>query len=85
MRRSLTCDCGWSCVGSPREVEGKLRIHGRRCEIMLALGNKVPKATFFGALINGWGAVKPQGSNKDPGTVRTITREVVKDSPRLDE
>ena len=31
-RRTLTAGCGWTCVGSLREVDNKHKIHKKYCE-----------------------------------------------------
>ena len=31
-RRTINCPCGWTTIGSPRESDGKFKIHSKRCD-----------------------------------------------------
>lgn len=33
--RSIEMPCGWSSIGSVREVNGKIRIHKKYCEMFI--------------------------------------------------
>jgi hypothetical protein len=39
--RTITCLCGWGTKSSPRESDGKFKIHLKRCELARkSLGNR---------------------------------------------
>jgi hypothetical protein len=69
--RILETGCGWRCVGHPREVNGKFKIHKRLCEICRESHTKeLPKFSNEAANINGsWKGIKSR--NNQPTKVVT--------------
>ena len=59
-RRILETGCGWRCVGHPREVNGKFKIHKRLCDFCRESNTKeLPKFSNEAANINGsWKGIK---------------------------
>jgi hypothetical protein len=53
-KRTMELGCGFRIVGHPREVEGKLKIHNKRCSTCSEFGAGVPEFSREAGNINGW-------------------------------
>jgi hypothetical protein len=53
-KRTIELGCGFRIVGHPREVEGKLKIHKKRCSACSEFDTKVPEFSREAGVINGW-------------------------------
>ena len=60
--RTITCLCGWGTKSSPRESDGKFKIHLKRCELARkALGNR--PLNHCNGVVNGRGMFKTRNGN----------------------
>jgi hypothetical protein len=62
VNRTIKSTCGWSCYGSLREANGKLKIHKRVCETCRRNSVTIP-AYDSKSKINGYNRFNRQGYN----------------------
>ena len=71
-KRTIELGCGFRIVGHPREVEGKLKIHKKRCSACSEFDTKVPEFSREAGDINGW-----NGCKGDKKTTKMMTTAFV--------
>ena len=68
-RRTIELPCGFRIVGHPREVDGKIKIHRRRCPICIEISKEkggfteAPKFSRVAGDINGWDGNQRSGQH----------------------